>query len=1025
MDLLDDFREISGWIAVASGQAELALALDEGPHGNSLRLDFDFHGGGGFVVARKGFRRRLPASFAFSVGVRGVAPANRFELKLADPAGTSVWWFHRDAFTFPAQWQPLRIASREIEFAYGPAGGGPMRELGAIELAIAAGPGGRGTLWFADLGFEDLEPRVPPVVSASSAARGHSPEAVLEASTATSWRSEGADRAQWLAIDFQAERELGGLVIDWEAGREARAFDVAASTDGTVWKTHHSARQAEGRRSYVYLPGMTARFVRIELRESADAGFGIVHLEARPESFSRSLPAFFHEIAAGEPRGLYPRWLCREQSYWTPVGVDGGTTTALLDEQGMLEVDRGSFSIEPFVFVDGRLVTWADASLTQELLEGWIPIPSSVWRFGDLRLTTTAFAAPGDPGPVLFARYRLENAGDRTRALALFAVIRPFQVTPPWQSFGELGGPSPIRTLEWRDGALWVNGERPVVPLTPPDGTGVASFEQGGVMPSLLEGGLPVRERVDDEFAHASAALRFDLELPSGAARDFVLAIPFGRHDPARTDIAALRRAAQLATPEAEGARWKRRLGRVTLRVPEPAREAVLAMRTAAAHVLLNRDGPALQPGPRRYTRSWIRDAATMAAALLRLGAADAVRDFLRWYTPNQKEDGNVPCSVDANGPDWLPEHDSHGQLAFTVAEHLRITGERTLASELWPAVSRATAYLAALRGTRLTPEFEAGERRACYGILPESASHEGYLAHPVHAYWDDFWALRGLADAAELAGMQGDAEAADRLLHQHDELRDCVYASIQATIAQRDIRYVPGSVEWADFDPAATATAISTTDAAERLPQQELRFTFDEYLAGFRRRARGEIEWANYTAYEIRIIGALVRLGRRDEAHELLEFFLADRRPRAWNQWPEISWRDPRSPGHLGDLPHTWIAAEFVLAVLGLFAYEDPTRRGLVVAAGIPEAWLDEGEPIVVDDLPTWFGPLGYRLRRLDAGTLELSLRGELRPPGGIWLRPPLSRPIGAVLLDGAPAPFLPDRVMVPGSPATVRITT
>ena len=35
---------------------------------------------------------------------------------------------------------------------------------------------------------------------------------------------------------------------------------------------------------------------------------------------------------------------------------------------------------------------------------------------------------------------------------------------------------------------------------------------------------------------------------------------------------------------------------------------------------------------------------------------------------------------------------------------------------------------------------------------MPVSVSHEGYLAQPVHSYWDDFWALRGLRDAVDLA---------------------------------------------------------------------------------------------------------------------------------------------------------------------------------------------------------------------------------------------------------------------------------
>ena len=111
-DLLDAFVDLSGWSAIASGQAQLAIAQEDGPRGKSMRLDFDFHGGGGFVVARKEFRRPMPSSWAFRMQVRGAAPANKLELKLADPSGRNVWWFHRDAFEFPAAWQTLRIRSR-------------------------------------------------------------------------------------------------------------------------------------------------------------------------------------------------------------------------------------------------------------------------------------------------------------------------------------------------------------------------------------------------------------------------------------------------------------------------------------------------------------------------------------------------------------------------------------------------------------------------------------------------------------------------------------------------------------------------------------------------------------------------------------------------------------------------------------------------------------------------------------------------------------------------------------------------
>jgi hypothetical protein len=1003
-ELLDDFRDVSGWSAVASGLAKLAIARDAGPDGSALRLDFDFGDGRGFVVARKDFLRSMPSSWALALRVRGAAPANTLEIKLADPTNRNVWWWRREAFEPDAGWQALRVRSSEVAFAWGPAGGGAIRELGALEIAIVAGPGGAGTIWIADLRFEDLSLAGPPHVRASSAAPGCEPERALEASHVSGWRS-APGAPQWIALDFGREHEYGGLVIDWAPGHGARAFDVESSEDGTAWTVRSSARQAEGPRSYVYLAGGgRSRHLRLRLLEPAGdtEAFGIRRLDVRPFDFSRSIADFFHAVAACERRGLHPRWLHREQSYWTPTGADGGTATAILNEEGMLEPEPGSFSLEPFLYCDGELVTWADAEISPSLAQGCLPIPSSTWRHGDIALTTTAFATADAAGLVARVCYRVAHDGHVARRVRLFVALRPFQVTPPWQAFRGLGGVTPIRALTWRDGAVEVDGRPRVVPVTPPTGFGAAAFEQGGALRYLVHGALPPRAAVDDPFGYASGALCWDLELAPGDAHDVHVAAPLA----GRPGLGSVGRG---GGPAGHGSRledvtrfWERKLARVRIQLSESAAASLDTLRTATGHILVNRDGPALQPGPRRYTRSWIRDGATMSAALLRMGCVDEVRDFLEWYIPYQAKDGNVPCAVDRDGPDWLPEHDSHGQLVFTLAEYLRFSGDRAFAARQWPAARRAVAYLEALLARRRTPEFRAPEKRACYGILPESASHEGYLAQPVHAYWDDFWALRGIGDAVDLARALGHEREAVELAARREALRASLYASITTTIAARGLDYVPGSVEWADFDAAATATAIATTDAAERLPSGALAWTFDEYLAGVRRRQRGEIDWNNYTAYEIRILGALVRLGRRDDAHELLELFLADRRPLAWNQWPEISWRDPRSPGHLGDVPHAWIGAEYVLALLAMFAYERAADGALVLAAGVSAAWLDAGE-VRVDGLPTWWGPLGYLLRRSGADALCFELSSGLRlPPGGIIVRPPLPRPLARVELDG-----------------------
>jgi hypothetical protein len=395
-----------------------------------------------------------------------------------------------------------------------------------------------------------------------------------------------------------------------------------------------------------------------------------------------------------------------------------------------------------------------------------------------------------------------------------------------------------------------------------------------------------------------------------------------------------------------------------------------------------------------------------MGAALLRIGDHRALPEFIRWFARYQRKDGFVPCSVDRSGPDWLVEHDSHGQLIYAVMESFRFTGDRAFLKELWPYVRKAAGYLEKLRALRLTPEYKAPEKIACHGLLPESASHEGYMAHPVHSYWDDAWGLRGLKDAAAIAaelGHESDARAFAKLA---ESFRESVAASVRRVIAEKKLCYVPGSVEWADFDPTATSNAVSLLQDMAVLPAKQLDEMYDEFMRTFRKKHIEGVQWNNYTAYEIRIIGALVRLGKRAEALELLEFFLSDRRPRRWNQWPEISWRNPRSPGHIGDVPHTWIAAEYMLSFASLFAFEREIDDSLIIGAGVDEKWIAARGGISVRGLPTWHGTLDLTMNRKANGALLVELGGNLRlPHGGFVVRPPTDRPIGSLTVNGSPA--------------------
>src|SRR6185295_12772427 len=249
----------------------------------------------------------------------------------------------------------------------------------------------------------------------------------------------------------------------------------------------------------------------------------------------------------------------------------------------------------------------------------------------------------------------------------------------------------------------------------------------------------------------------------------------------------------------------------------------------------------------------------------------------------------------------------------------------------------------------RTTDEYREPDKRAFYGLLPESISHEGYSAHPVHSYWDDFFALRGLKDAASLALVVGDDERATSMATLRDAFRTDLYASIAATMAHHRIDYIPASVELGDLDPNATAIAITMADELPNLPQEALHRTFERYYEHAQAYLRGAALGQAYTPYELRNVEVFVRLGQRDRANAILDSLVADQRPPAWNEWQEIVWRDRNVPNFIGDMPHTWVAAGFVHSLRAMLAYEREDDRSLVLAAGIPETWLASAEGVGV----------------------------------------------------------------------------
>ncbi len=1023
--VVDDFEGNRTWTAHPADGVTLDISHESG----AMRLDFEFTGGG-YAIARLETDLELPSNYAFRFRIKGAAPVNHLEFKLVDPSGENVWWKVRRDVVWPEDWETFRIKKRHLEFAWGPLGGGEITRVAAIEFAITAGSGGRGSVWIDDLELVTLPaadtPVPDPVTGAQTAAPGHESALVLDNDPATYWTPAPGDDQPSLWLDFLQPREFGGLVVAWVPGHPVPDYVVEASDEADVWRLLQTVTGSNGGRDYLFLPESEARLIRLRTTGPDAGGAAVGGLELKPLEWSATREAFFSAIAAEQPRGTMPRSFLGEQVYWTVVGADADSQEGLLSEDGALEVGVGGFTVEPFLFVDGELITWNDVIGEQSLQDRYLPIPTVTWFHDgpgrdDLRLRIKVLGWGEPEKSSLLARYNLENLGERPRRVVLFLALRPMQVNPPSQSLNQRGGVSPIGRIEKKGDQILVDDRPALITHLAPDGFGATPFFSGEIVQDFLRGGqLPAAKKVVDPFHSASAALAYRWSIEPGERRTVDLVLPLHDQVPAEVDPEVI----EYAVAE----QWRRKLDRVTITGPPAAEEALLTLKAQLGYILVNRSGPGIQPGTRSYARSWIRDGSLTSWALLQMRSKGPVREFLEWYAPHQYENGKVPCVVDHRGADPVPEHDSSGEFIFLVAQFYRYTGDLELLERMWPRVLGAANYLNDLRLQRRTKEYRDPPRDHFYGILPPSISHEGYSAKPMHSYWDDFFALRGFRDAVELAEVLGEKDELRRLEKILQEFETDLGASVARAMEVHAINYVPGCADLGDFDPTSTTIALSPADAGSLLPPGSLERTFEEYYRFFVKRRAGA-PWEAFTPYEVRNIGAFVRLGWRDRAQELLDFFLAYRRPPGWRHWAEVVFQDQRAARFVGDMPHTWVGSDFIRSVLDMFMFEKQSAgvvtagrtNELVLAAGIPAAWLEE-PGVAIEDLPTPYGDLNYILyRQGDSVVMEIAPSLEV-PAGGLVLDPPLPAGVTRVDVDGDNVPYAAgDRVVVRSLPSRV----
>jgi hypothetical protein len=993
---LDDFESTGGWSYNLSDGVTMNLSTEKGITGNAIRIDYDFTKGTGYGGIQKFFPLDLPENYEFTFWLKAGSPSNNFEIKFIDSTGNNVWWVNNRNYTFPGEWKKIRIKKRHIEFAWGPTEGREPQRFDRIEFTVASFVGGKGTLWIDDLRFEPLPPEQhswpAPVISASSSAGRHLPCLMTDGSGTTFWQSRRGGRER-VTVDFLTEREFGGLQIRWLKDHHAGSFDISLSDDGRSWERVYSVSSNRADVSFVRLPEAEARYLRLDLSGTAGTGtFGIAEITF-PDVGSTVTPNdFLIYCARNSPEGNFPRYFSEKASYWTVTGVNNDTKEALINEDGMVEVDKSLFSIEPMLMIDDTLVNWSNADPVQSMVFPGVAgdaefAPSVRWQHGGLKFVTgVTSGGTANVNSMLYIAYSFENLAEQPVDFEFYLLVRPFQVNPYYQFLNTTGGSGRINTISEEPGGRIAVDDKIIMLSRPYDSFGAAVFDEGNLVDMLRAGRMPPGKEATDNAGMANGVMKYSIRLDAGERTEFFAAVPYHGREPLAESIDE--KDIPGAFYQAAGF-WKTKTEHIKFNLPASADRIIDTWRSNLAYILINRDNVGIQPGSRSYERSWIRDGALTSSALLKSGIVEEVRDFTEWYASYQYENGKVPCVVDSRGPDPVPEHDSHGELIYLIREYFNFTGDTAFLRSKNDNVLGAVDYIESLIAERSTDHFRNGNDsiRAYYGLVPESISHEGYSAKPMHSYWDNFFTMKGLKDAAEIQKILGETENYSRIAAIRDTFRTNLYKSIDLAMKVRKIDYIPGCVELGDFDPTSTTIALTPCNEMHNLPVPQVYNTFEKYYSFFLDRRDGRRDWVNYTPYENRLIGSFIMLDQPERAHELIDYFLDDQRPPSggWNHWAEVVWNDYRHPGFIGDMPHTWCGSDFINAVRSMFVYENEYDHTLVLAAALYQDWIDAPGGMSVENLPTYYGKISYSIKK-EGNSYRFSVTGDINlPEGGI----------------------------------------
>ncbi len=482
---------------------------------------------------------------------------------------------------------------------------------------------------------------------------------------------------------------------------------------------------------------------------------------------------------------------------------------------------------------------------------------------------------------------------------------------------------------------------------------------------------------------------------------------------------------------EQERAYWQDLpLQHLTLKTPDAA---VNDMLTACARNILQareiEDGlPVFKVGPTVYRNLFIVDGHFFLEAARYLGYAEdadaGVETLLRRIQP----DGSVTL---------IPDHNKETGIALaTLVRQSELSGDWQGLRTHWPQVQRMVTYIRSLR--RRANELETDH--PSYGLMPPGFC-DGGLGGKRPEYSTALWTLFGLKEitrAADLLGFEEDKRAfqaeLDGLLADFHRCASRDMQALEDGTPYLPLRIPQGSSDhhwipdypldvppWHHVNPGTGTWAL-----AQAIYPGQIFAENDPIVENFCRLleqlddAEGIPEgtgWLPYRAlwpYAASFYAhAWLYAGRPDKAIDYLYAFANHAAvTRVWRE--EQALTTTQHGQFFGDMPHNWASVEFIRLARNLLVFE--RGMGLELLYGLPPEWLQPGKSLVVEAIPTRFGPVTVQVHIDKAGHGTISARtetGRHLAPDRVALRLPDGYRIAEVLVGEVSGP-LDERIIL-----------